>query len=281
MTPPPPPPPPNALEAISITTRLPSFWQDMPRMWFAQFEAIIGPQHQSDRVKYELVVAKLGKEEIGFVADIIDNPPEQDKFGTIKRRLLAVFQESPETQFNKLIKEMDLGQQRPTQLLMRMRELAKSTGTGDGALKNLWISRMPAYVRAILAGSKDEPVDKLAILADNIVTNLKSGEVASVHTESTSSASLDINTELMTQIRNMSLEIKSLRGEVNEIRGRRVYRGRRAFRGRSRSRSFSRGRKPLRTPQSPDWICRFHYRYGNEAARCESPCNWKPAGKEN
>ncbi|KAI5633725.1 hypothetical protein NE865_13558 [Phthorimaea operculella] len=128
-------------------------------MWFAQFEAIVGPQNQSDKVKYELVIAKLGKEELGYVADLLDNPPQTDKYGTIKRRLMAVFEESAESQFNKLIREMDLGQQRPTQLLMKMRELAKSTGTGDDALKNLWISRMPAYVRAILAGSKDEPVD--------------------------------------------------------------------------------------------------------------------------
>ncbi|KAJ2937844.1 hypothetical protein O0L34_g17822 [Tuta absoluta] len=147
--PPPPPPPPNALEAISIATRLPSFWQDMPRMWFAQFEAIVRPQNQGDKVKYELVISKLGKDELGYVADLLDNPPETDRYGTIKRRLMTVFEESAESQFNKLIKEMDLGQQRPTQLLMKMRELAKSTGTGDDALKNLWISRMPAYVRAI------------------------------------------------------------------------------------------------------------------------------------
>ncbi|KAI5639213.1 hypothetical protein NE865_08278 [Phthorimaea operculella] len=142
-TPPLPPPPPIALEAISITTRLPSFWQDMPRMWFTQFEAIVGPQNQSDKVKFELVIAKLGKEELGYVADLLDSPPQTEKYGTIKRRLMAVFVESAESQSNKLIREMDLGQQRPTQLLMKMRELAKSTGTGDDALKNLWISRVP------------------------------------------------------------------------------------------------------------------------------------------
>ncbi|KAJ2937672.1 hypothetical protein O0L34_g17482 [Tuta absoluta] len=112
--PPPPPPPPNALEAISIATRLPSVWQDMPRMWFAQFEAIVRPQNQGDKVKYEMVISKLGKDELGYVADLLDNPPENDRYGTIKRRLMTVFEESAESQFNKLIREMDLGQQRPT-----------------------------------------------------------------------------------------------------------------------------------------------------------------------
>lgn len=265
------------LAAISLTTRLPSFWTDMPRMWFAQFETIVGPQHQSEKVKYDLVLAKLGKEELSQVADIIDDPPEQ-RYTVLKNRLLKTFQESAEAQFQKLVKEMDLGQQRPSQLLARMRELARNTGTAGDTLKNLWMSRLPGWVRAILASSNaDAKLDELANMADKIIENLRSGEIAAIHS-SPPATSVEVNTELLTEIRNLSLELKTLRDEVSEIRGRERQRGYQRRGSRNNSRSRSRG--PRRTPQSTDWLCRYHYRFREGARKCQPPCNWNTK-KEN
>lgn len=249
-------------------------------MWFAQFEAIIGPQHQGENVKYDLVLAKLGKEELSQVADLIDDPPAQQRYTTLKARLLKVFQESAEAQFHKLVKEMDLGQQRPSQLLARMRELAKNTGTAGDTLKNLWMSRLPGWVRAILASCSGEAkLDELASMADKIMENLRSGELAEIHRPASTALTVDVNAELLAEIRNLSLELKTLRGEVNEIRGR--ARQRQNFRWpRNGSRSRSRSSGTRRTPQSPDWLCKYHFRYRETARKCESPCNWNTA-KEN
>lgn len=260
------------LAAISLTARIPAFWTDMPRMWFVQFEAIIGPQHQGENVKYDLVVAKLGKEELSQVADLIDDPPAQERYTILKNRLLKVFQESAEAQFNKLVKEMDLGQQRPSQLLARMRELARNTGSTGDTVKNLWLTRLPGWVRAILASCKESKLEELSEMADKIMDNLRSGEISEMEKPSTSQA-IDINSSLLAEFRSMALELKTLRGEVNELRGRDRQRGqwqRSAHRRRSRTRS----RGPQRTPQSPDWLCKYHFRYKATANKCEAPCNW-------
>ncbi|XP_072934997.1 uncharacterized protein [Epargyreus clarus] len=172
----------SELAAISLSARIPGFSTDMPRMWFAQFEAIIGPKHQNECVKYDLVLAKLVKEELSQIADLIDDPPAQQRYTVLKARLLKVFQESAEAQFYKLVKELDLGQQRPSQLLAKMKELAKNTATAGDTLRNLWLSRLPGGVRAILASCNSEAkLDDLATMADKIMENLRSGELAEIH----------------------------------------------------------------------------------------------------
>ncbi|XP_049886497.1 uncharacterized protein LOC126380973 [Pectinophora gossypiella] len=259
------------LAAISLVSRIPAFWRDMPRMWFARFEAVIGPQHQSEAVKFDLVLSKLDKEELSQISDLIDDPPEQQRYTVLKNRLMKIFQESAEAQFHKLVKEMDLGSQRPSQLLAKMRELAKNSGTAGDTLKNLWMTRLPGWVRAILASSSaDTKLDDLASMADKIMDNLRSGDIAAVDTPTASTSAVKL--ELLSQVRDLSMELKALRCEVNSIRGRGrpLQRGNGRW-GRSRSRSQSR---PRRTPQSPDWLCKHHYRYRGAAWKCEAPCNW-------
>lgn len=254
----------------------------MPKMWFVQFEAVMGPQHQSEQVKYDMVLSKLGKDELSQVGDLISNPPEQQRYTALKTRLLKIYQASVEAQFNKLVSEMDLGQQRPSQLLAKMKELAKNSGTTGDTVKNLWLSRLPAWVRAILATNKeDTKLDDLAEMADKIMDNLRHGELAAVDGSTGTSSSaptavVDANMELVTQLRNMALELKTLRNEVSSMSGRRQYRRgpRRWNSNRSRSRHRSQSRASRLNPNSPDWLCRYHFRFRETARKCEAPCNW-------
>lgn len=276
---PPPPPNPNELATITIASRISQFWSQTPKLWFAHFQSIMAPRKVADDAKFDLVISKLGREELSYITDIIENLSDTNRYETVKQRLLKVFQESSEQQFHRLVKEMDLGQQRPSQLLRRMQELARNTGVGDDPLKNLWLSRLQPAVRAVLAVSpKDSKLGELAEMADKITESLNSGEVAAV--ASSSSAGAEVNIALLAEMKNLSLELKNLRGEVNEIRGRQHQRSQRFQRRGSssrRARSKSAGRHtptPGRTPSSPDWLCRQHYRYRERARFCEPPCNW-------
>ncbi|CAH0403016.1 unnamed protein product [Chilo suppressalis] len=64
-----------------------------------------------------MAVAKLNKEALRQVSDLIQSPPATEKYNALKRRLIAVYEESAESQFQKLVSEMDLGTQKPSQLL--------------------------------------------------------------------------------------------------------------------------------------------------------------------
>lgn len=123
-----PPPPPTAhVSSINVADRIPMFWTDMPRMWFAQFESAMEPQKQGDTSKYHLVISRLTRDAIQQVSDLIFKPPPENKYGTLKHRLLTAYEESAERQFKKIVGEMDLGSQRPSHLLRRMSELAQNT----------------------------------------------------------------------------------------------------------------------------------------------------------
>ncbi|XP_075990176.1 uncharacterized protein LOC142985818 [Anticarsia gemmatalis] len=96
----------------SVLSRIPEFWRDQPRLWFTQFEAIVAPQKQDD-YKYYTVTAKLSKEEIIQVSDIITSPPATEKYKAIKERLIGCYEESDDRRLQKLLSEMELGDQKP------------------------------------------------------------------------------------------------------------------------------------------------------------------------
>lgn len=262
-----------SLATISVSSKLPEFWVDMPRLWFAQFEAVMAPQKQGEEAKFNMVISKLGRDSIQQVSDLLVTPPESNKYTVLKERLLQVYEESAERQFQKLVSEMELGAQKPTQLLRRMKDLGRTTQVSDQTLKSLWLSRMPSSVRAVIAVCQDQSLESLATIADKVVENSTGYDVAAVadtRAQTTTAGSLS---DLANQINQLVLEVASLR---NEVYGR--DRARSRSRGPARSRSNSRRR---RTPADADWLCRFHYRFRRNARSCEQPCAWREDSAEN
>ncbi|XP_063830220.1 uncharacterized protein LOC135079494 [Ostrinia nubilalis] len=153
------------LAGISIQSKILPFWRDHPRLWFAQYEALINPMKISDEQKFRYVLGVLQTSEIQQISDILLNPPEKRKYDALKERLLSVYQESETKQFQKLISGLELGDQKPTQLLRRMRELGGSL-VPDDALKVMWMNQLPTYVRTVLAINKEATLSTLAAMAD-------------------------------------------------------------------------------------------------------------------
>lgn len=167
------------LAALSLSARIPEFWVDQPKVWFIQFEAIIEPQKTSDQAKYNAVIAKLGKEAIRQVTDVLTAPPADNKYSYLKEKLLGIYEESESRQIQKLIGEMELGEQKPTQLLRRMQDLARGK-VGDETLKVLWLNLLPASARGILAVTETTDLTKLAKIADKVLENTRSSQIAEV-----------------------------------------------------------------------------------------------------
>lgn len=260
---------------ISVQARIPEFWTEMPRMWFAHFESVMGPQKQSDNAKFELAIAKLDRDALRQVSDLVQSPPATEKYNAIKQRLLTVYEESAETQFQRLVSDMDLGTQKPSQLLRKMTELARNCSIAGDPLKKLWINRLPPNVRAVLAVSNNTNLEDLAAIADKILENLRTGEVASV---SSSVPGSDSALEMMKHMRDLTIEVKRLKEEVNSIRtgARSQHRNYHMNRDQRRqSRSKDRGSSATRrTPASAEWLCHYHYRFRERARTCTAPCNW-------
>lgn len=286
-------PQPQQMTAVSITPRIPDFWRDRPRLWFHQFNAIVDPQKASDLHKSQLLIARLKPDELPDISDILENMPENNKFETLKNRLISVYEESETKQMNQLLNEIELGDQKPSQLLRRMRDLGKNK-VPDDTLKLLWSGRLPHSIRAVITAcdTGEVKLDSLAKIADKILENTRPSEIAPV-TKTTPSADQTITETIVSELKQMKLEISELHNKLNgsnnhqnrESRNRDRY-GRGTSRTRSKSRENTQKNREnyLRQKAKPgdaDYLCFYHFTYDTQARKCGDTINCNKKKPEN
>ncbi|XP_055911525.1 uncharacterized protein LOC129945667 [Eupeodes corollae] len=164
---------PMAISGLSVAARMPQFWRDRPSLWFAQLEAILSASKPNDDTKFQYVVANLDRRDLEQVSDILLTPPSANKYALVKARLIEVYEESDEQRLQRLIEGLDLGDSQPSQLLRRIRDLSRSSGTPDMVLQVMWLSRLPSNVRSILSAVKGD-LNTLADVADKIMSHSSS-----------------------------------------------------------------------------------------------------------
>ncbi|XP_022837240.1 uncharacterized protein LOC111364566 [Spodoptera litura] len=255
----------NALAQITVSSRIPDFWKESPRLWFAQYEAVVANQKLTDESRYNLVIAKLNREHVEQVSDIVLSPPDTKKYEALKNRLLVVYEESEVRQVQKLLKELELGDQKPSQLLRRMRDLARNRFR-DETLSMLWMGHLPTAVQAVLTVSEVKDLEKLATMADKVVETTRFAEVQELSTNRSSEAAMQPN--LANQVAHLTQRLNRL--ETSRSRGRSS--GRSSYRRPYRFASQSRERAKRR---NPNWLCFYHFRYKEKANKCIQPCAWQ------
>jgi hypothetical protein len=251
----------TALASITVSSRIPEFWTDMPRLWFIQFEAAVENQRLGDAARQNLVVTKLSKHAIKQVSDLLLSPPADNRYETLKDRLLKNYEESDTRQTQKLLREMELGTQKPSQLLRNMRDLARGKIL-DQTLIIMWNGHLPPAVQAVLAASEVTDMEKLACIADKVMEATRPMEVTEIASTSRQRPKDD---DLAAKLNRLSVEVAELR------RSRRPQRSTTPGRQQSRSRE----RNASKSGRKPGWLCFYHLRYGKKAAKCVKPFCWE------
>lgn len=246
-------------EISRVAIKPPTFVKSEPDLFFIQIEAqFTNAAISVDFTKYNHVIASLDPQYLSVVSDLIRNPPAENKYTTLKDRLIKEFTASDNKKLRVLLNEIELGDDKPSQLLRKMRELA-GTSLSDDALKSLWIDRLPESVRAVVAISNDD-INTCAILADKIVEITAPKQQVYEVKASTSNDNSTLS-KLTAQIEELSKSVQQLQ----------TNRGRSSNKPNSntnnnRSRSKSGQNRPY---------CRFHYKFGAMAKKCEQPCIYK------
>ncbi|XP_054721212.1 uncharacterized protein LOC129230994 [Uloborus diversus] len=247
---------PTLVQVNRVGLKLPPFWDKHPILWFKNIEAqFIVSGITQDETKYYNVIAALTSDILNYVSDIVITPPENNKYETLKSRLISDFSDSEQKRIKAVLSELILGDDKPSHLLRKMKQLAGQT-LGDEFLKTLWLQRLPSQVQAILSVSEDS-LDKLALMADKI------HETASANIDEVKCANTAISdvTELKLQIAELSKQVERL------SRSRAKETSNRHFSRRPRSNS-SKNKKTYDQ-------CWYHWKFGNDAKRCKSPCRFK------
>lgn len=245
----------QSCEVFRVGVKPPVFCKEQPDLYFIQMEsqfAVSGVK--TDDTKYHHVVSSLEPQYLLQIADIIRNPPQQGKYEAVKKALIVEYTDSDQKKLRKLIREIELGDLKPSQLLKRMKDLAGDK-MSDEALKSLWMERLPESIRAIIAIVDGDSV-KMAAQADKMMEMQNFASIATIQSSSP-----------------LQVEIENLRKEVAELR---LSRQQNSSRSSFRDRSSQRGNSKVRFP-----FCKYHYRYGDKARKCIEPCQFKKLTPEN
>lgn len=255
--------PPNATYQIArVGVKVPPFWKPDPVLWFAQLESqFFRANITQDETKYHIVVSEIESAILAQVSDILTDITIVNKYEEIKKRLIQQFADSEEHRLRKLLKETPIGDNKPSQLLREMRDLAGKR-LSDEVLKSLWLQRLPEQAQMILS-TMNENLSKTAEIADKIIEVAKPVEICALG----SGASGEI-AALTTMVAELTKKIERL--EVNN-RSRTPTRGH--FRDHARNRSHSRS-------QSQTGECWYHNVFKERAHKCLPPCSFRASSKE-
>lgn len=238
-------------QVAKVALRIPPFWKANVRLWIAQCDnAFTYSGIVNDDTKFSALVANIDADTLSHVSDIVLNPPDSEKYKKLSERLISEFEDSEHLKIKKLLTELQLGDERPSHLLRKMKELSGNQ-LKDDFLQSLWLQRMPTHIQTILSASS-EKLDQLAVIADKVA------EVVQPSTICATSA-LPLDSKVTTE--SLARQIEELTRQVSEL-------SRERFRpNRSRSRSKSRGRDSS--------LCFYHGRFGDKARKCSKPCNYQ------
>lgn len=266
----------NIEEIKNTNLKLPSFWQRDPALWFAQVEAQFHAYRiRADHSRYYTVVAALDCSVLQAVSDILTNPPETNKYETIKTKLISAYSDSQEKQLRRLLNELELGDRKPSQLLREMRTLA-GVQVNEEVLRTLWLQRLPAQIHLLLSASECTGLEKMASVADKLTeihsaNAMASGSIAAITDTAATPSNAVAHNDTRAELQNMRREVAALTTLVEQLS---TDRGRRF--GRDRSNSRERGRSQSRSGE--EGLCFYHNRFGRKARKCRQPCKFSQQG---
>ena len=120
----------------------------------------------ADATKFHSVVSALDASVLACATDLVRTPPAEKLYETLKLRILSQYKQSDSARLRHLLQDLTLGDKRPSQLLLEMRNLADNKIT-DEVLRSLWLQRLPISMQQILSVSS-ETLDGLSKIADKV-----------------------------------------------------------------------------------------------------------------
>ncbi|XP_022198462.2 uncharacterized protein LOC111055518 [Nilaparvata lugens] len=262
-----------------VAVRIPPFWPADPELWFAQIENQFTLANiTSDDTKFSYVAGNLDSKYAAEVRDILTRPPTTMKYEKLKTELIQRLSASQDQKTRQLLEHEEVGDRKPTQFLRHLRALA-GTVVPDSVLKPLWLSRLPASTQAILATQQNSDFDALAVLADAV---LEANPRPSISETAVATNSVEQMMERLTLLMTAKMgEIaNTLRQEIVAVAE--VQHENRSRRSNFQSSPHSRSRSASRSGNGDrDGICWYHRRFGDQADRCTSPCQYQPKRQGN
>lgn len=289
--------------AAAVAFRGPVFCNKDPAMWFAILECNFKAANITKTLtKFNHAVALIPPDSLSLVSDVVSAAINSDTpYEDLKVATLARLQSSAATRLKELLSKEELGNEKPSELLRRMKKLLgdKYQTFDQDIFKQLYYQRLPPNTQGSLFSVKDKlAIDELAKLADEFTATVtspsavhavQSPPLAAAHSPATmlpvtattpdtaALATAHTLPQLTDALSKLTLQVDSLQKEINKMQ----------HRPRSRSRSSSASRRhshqhyqrsPSASRDSP--LCYYHNRFGDRALKCQQPCTHRAAAAQ-
>ncbi|XP_070388851.1 uncharacterized protein [Dermacentor albipictus] len=224
--------------------KLAPFWTGDPELWFVQIESQFAARRiTADSTKYHHVVGNLPPATASEVRDLLLTPPAANAYQTLKE-IRRVTPTEPE-RLQQRLREAELGDRRPSQLLRHMQQLAGDATASDGRLvRELFLQRLPASVRIGLTARQTLPRWPSSPTNSWLSPCPQSRRCTQTHRPPRDSLQ-----EMREEISRLADTVAALHSSGNQ-------------RPRQRTASQPQQRR----------VCWYHRKFGNAARNCVSPC---------
>lgn len=233
----------TTMTANAVTLKLPEFWESSASAWFAQTEAQFALRDiTADATRYYYVVSALGNTTASRVVSLLKNPPETEKYDTLKAHLLKTFELSDAERASRLFSLQGLGDSKPSELMDRMLDLL-GEHRPDFLFVQLFLRQLPSTVRAALANTTITDCRELAGEADKFFL-ASQGQCVMAALPAHIAPAVDSTLVAATSSRQLHS---------------------------SNQRQFS-------SPQQSSDLCFYHAKFGPKALKCRAPCKFGGSG---
>ena len=257
---------PTTTSSASRSLKLPPFSSRDIDFWFIQVEAQFRTGNVTDdQTKFDYVIAALDPDISADIQDVLESPPDDNKYGFLKLKLRKRLSASEQKKIDLLLDEPQLGDRTPSQFLRFLRKEGRLTD--DRILKSIWSKALPANVRLALAG-RGHDLDDLAEIADEIVdthdvissVGRQEKRRQDVPTTSVKKSLDDVVADLVTSMAQLSRDVASRRRQT------------------SRERPTTAATRTPATTAEQATLCFYHATFGDNAKKCKVGCPYKVQG---
>ena len=156
---------PTSTTVASVALKLPQFWPEQPNIWFAQTEAQFAVKNITvELTKFYHVVTALDGPTAQRVTDLLETPPRESPYTTLKNRLTNAFALSDRERAAQIVDLKDLGDRKPSALMDHLLGLEGNRGS-EFLLREVFLRSLPEKISIVVAASTSGLRD-LAVEAD-------------------------------------------------------------------------------------------------------------------
>ena len=275
----------NGVDAVNRVVNLPDFWTHAPEGWFVHAESTFALRRTSEKSKYIHLVNSLPADVLSRVMDLITNPDSEKTYETLKSSLLSRLSLSEEERINRVLYNMDMGDQKPYDFYRRMVQAAGKSGSLTGNLiYKLWIQRLPKIIQCGLIPLAQRPLEEILKVSDSLFEASKSISINEVARSAHSSApgyTVSSIVGQVSEVDTLRAEVRSEIGELKEMIKNLSFSNSDHSRSRDRGRSncscnCHRGKSSNNRSRSRSKgnFCYYHAKYGVKAHKCIQPCSF-------